>query len=240
MKQSDLYGEAARKSEIPSFNRIKTFESQISNGRKIFRLLLWLNEVEAIYQVIINEKMMISMKVLKVLSAVCSFMYYFTDNIVWFSKIGFMDKFVPFSERLTGRKIKWGYFKDMYSLLKTVLELIIYVYSYQLKMQEEESFMAKLGMFHDDLITADSKCFVYLRKLVILRREMRYIRIEIFIYTMRLIMLTKHLKLKFHHYLDPIFVSLCGFMMAVTTVFKAIKSKKNFYKLEIDDLKPKA
>jgi hypothetical protein len=42
----------------------------------------------------------------------------------------------------------------------------------------------------------------------------------------------------YHDYRHPITVSVCGFTMAVTTVLKAIKSKKNFYKLEIDDLKP--
>lgn len=178
------------------------------------------------------------MKCLKILSAVCSFMYYFSDNIVWFSKIGFLDKHIPFSDRVYKEKIKWGKFKDFYSLMKTILELFIYCYTYRLKMQEEQALFEKLMKYQDDLITHNSKSFVYLRKLVILKREMRYIRIEIFIYLMRLIMLTKHLKLTFHHILDPIFVSICGFMMAVTTVFKSIKSKKNFFKLEIDDIKP--
>lgn len=66
---------------------------------------------------------------------------------------------------------------------------------------------------------------------------MRYIRIELLIYSTRLIMLVSHLKLIGHTYLDPIFVSICGVIMAVTTVFKAIKSKKNFFKLELEDLK---
>lgn len=73
--------------------------------------------------------------------------------------------------------------------------------------------------------------------MLILRREMRYIRIEIFIYSLRLILLVSGLKLVGHSYLDPIFVSICGFIQAVTVVFKTIKSKKNFYKLEIEDLK---
>jgi len=54
------------------------------------------------------------------------------------------------------------------------------------------------------------KSYVYLRKLVILRREMRFIRVEIFIYTMRMIMLIGNLKLVGHNYLDPVFVSMSG------------------------------
>lgn len=103
-------------------------------------------------------------------------------------------------------------------------------------MVEEKALRKKLSEFEDEMVTNDSKSFVFLRKLVILRREMRYIRIEIFIYSTRLIMLVKGLKLYFHEYLDPIAVSICGFMMAVVTVFKSIKSKKNFFKLEVEDL----
>ena len=73
--------------------------------------------------------------------------------------------------------------------------------------------------------------------MLILRREMRYIRIEIFVYTMRMLMLISGLKLVGHNHLDPVFVSICGLSMAIAVVFKAIKSKKNFYKLEIEDLK---
>ena len=164
-------------------------------------------------------------------------MYYFTDNIVWFSKIGFFEKFVPFSRHVFGYDVKWGNVKDLFSLSKTILELIIFVYMYKLKMKEDAALVEKLSHFTSQLITNNSKCYVYLRKLVILRREMRYIRIEIFIYLMRLIMLTSHLKLVGHSYLDPIFVSICGLLMAITVVFKSIKSKKNFYKLEIEDLK---
>lgn len=231
-----MYVSHYRKGEVGSYNRLRVFESQISNGRKIFRLLLWLNEVDAIYQLIINEKMIISLKVLKVISSCCSFLYYFTDNIVWFSKIGFFGKYVPFSRK----QYKWGKIKDMFSLLKTCLELFIFCYSYRLKQAEEIVLFEKLCNCNDDVITTNSKSYVYLRKFVILRREMRYIRIEILIYFLRYILLTKHLKLGVVHlYLNTIFVSCCGLAMAITTVIKAIKSKKNFFKLELDDIKPR-
>jgi hypothetical protein len=90
----------------------------------------------------------------------------------------------------------------------------------------------KLYDCNNEIITKDKKSFVYLRKIVILSREMRYIRIEIFIYTMRLILLTSGLKLVGHKLLDPIFVSICGWAQAAVSIFKSIKSKKNFYKLD--------
>lgn len=102
MKTSPLYGEDAKNKKIPSVVRAKAFESNISNGRKIFRLLLWLNEIEAIHSHIHNTKMNLNVKVMKVISCICSFIYYFTDNIIWFAKIGYLSKFVPLSEKILG------------------------------------------------------------------------------------------------------------------------------------------
>ena len=97
--------------------------------------------------------------------------------------------------------------------------------------------VAKLDQFEDQMIRRNKKCYVYLRKLVIHRREMRYIRIEIIIYLLRLILLTKGLQLKGHSYLDPVFVSGCALAMSIIVIFKSMRSKKNFYKLEADDIK---
>lgn len=55
-------------------------------------------------------------------------------------------------------------------------------------------------------------------------------------YTCRMIMLIGGMKLVGHSYLDPVFVSICGLIQAITVVFKSMKCKKNFYKLEIEDL----
>lgn len=59
---------------------------------------------------------------------------------------------------------------------------------------------------------------------------------EVFIYSMRMIMLISSLKLIGHRYLDPIFVSLCGLIQGVSVLFKAMKGKKKFYKLSAKDV----
>ena len=132
MKNSD-FAVIAKKGEIPNFNRLKLFESQISNGRKIFRLFLWLNEIEVMRDILHSAKLTFNLKILKMISCICSFIYYFTDNIVWLSKIGFTDRFVPFSKRILGYPLKWGKIKDKFSLGKSILELVIYTYTYVLK-----------------------------------------------------------------------------------------------------------
>ena len=59
---------------------------------------------------------------------------------------------------------------------------------------------------------------------------------EVFIYVMRMFMLISSLRLVGYKYLDPIFVSICGLMQAISQVFKSMKGKKKFYKLSIEDL----
>ena len=118
---------------MDSFNKFKAFESQISNGRKIFRLFLWLNEINEIHSIVHSTKLSKNLKIMKTTSAVCSFIYYFTDNIVWLAKIGFLSKYIPYSGRAFSAPIKWGKIKDQFSLTKTILELIIYLYTFTLK-----------------------------------------------------------------------------------------------------------
>jgi len=96
MKHSITY--ANDKDNYKSYTMCKVLENQISNGRKIFRLLLWLNEISEIHSIFSSRKLTKNLKILKTLSATFSFIYYFTDNIVWFSKIGFFEKIVPFSK----------------------------------------------------------------------------------------------------------------------------------------------
>jgi hypothetical protein len=109
-----------------------------------------------------------------------------------------------------GSELKWGKVKDLFSLLKTIFELWIYIYTIYLKYKEEAILMKKLDAFDDQKIKKNHLSYVYLRKLVILWREIRFIIIEILIYSSRMILLTKGLKLVGHNVLDPIFVSVCG------------------------------
>ena len=98
----------------------------------------------------------------------------------------------------------------MFSLLKTVFELWIYIYTLYLKCNEDAVLMKKLDAFDEQPIQRNHLCYVFLRKLVILRREIRFIKVQILIYSARMILLTSALKLVGHSLLDPIFVSVCG------------------------------
>jgi hypothetical protein len=102
--------------------RAKSIEDNISNGRKIFRFLLFLNEYGEMNEILKNKKHPLGLKIMKFMSSVCSHNYYLFDNIVWFTQIGILNKVIGVS------KVKWKKLKDMFSLWKTILEVLISVW----------------------------------------------------------------------------------------------------------------
>ena len=151
MRHSEVYGELVKNKKIESVNRAKKFESQVSNGRKIFRLLLFLNEIQELVNLFTISKLEPLVRFLKIISTSCSFIYYFSDNIVWFANMGFLKREVP------GSSMKWKQIKNFFSLLKTVLEIVIASYTVYLKRKEEIKLRMTLRENDDKLVTAESK-----------------------------------------------------------------------------------
>ena len=228
MKESEEWGEIVRQKKEPTVVRAKTLESNISNGRKIFRLFLWLNEITLLEEFIKNKKMTKEVKFMKIISTICSFFYYLTDNIVWLANIGYMNNKIY--------NYKWKKIKDGFSLTKTILEVVISLYTVFLKKREERKLRKKIYQYSDKLVEPDTTWYVLVRNLVISRRETIFSKVECCIYLSRMFLLTYSLKLSGHTYLHPIFVSLCGLFQASCTVFKSMKGKKPFKVLTIEDV----
>jgi hypothetical protein len=170
------------------------------------------------------------LKVLKLISTACSFGYYLFDNLVWFAKMDFIAGNDPLFH------LKYKPLKNVFSLAKTVMELVISLYNIVRKEQEEIEVRVKLRKYEDKLVEPDAEWYVLVRNLIILRRQCRFYMVEFTIYALRFVLLTSALRLVGHSVLHPIFVSLCGLFMAATVVFKSMKGKKDFYKLTIEDV----
>ena len=209
--------------------RAKSIEDSLSNGRKIFRFLLFLNEYGEINEILKNTKRPIGLKILKLLSAVCSHNYYFFDNIVWFTQIGILNK--QFHS-----KYKWKKLKDTFSLWKTIFEVIISVYVVIIKTAKEQAIYRDLTREEGKKIRQNTRQYVLMRNLILIRRKIKFHQMEVFIYLMRMIMLIFSLKLVGHNQLHPIFVSICGLFQAIAVVYKSMKGKKKFYKLTTADV----
>lgn len=219
-----------RQKKVLSVVRAKSIEDNISSGRKIFRFLLFLNEFGVLNEIIKNKKMGAMLKFLKICSCICSFNYYFFDNIVWFTQIGILNKFII-------SNIKWKKLKDTFSLWKTIIEIIISIYVIRLRQKREKEILEELmSHFQNQKIRPKTECYRLMRKLILIKRKLRFHQMEFFIYTMRMIMLISSLKLIGHKYLSPIFVSICGLLQSMSNVFKSMKGKKKFYKMTIKDV----
>jgi len=229
MKESEVYGDLVKQKKEPTVLRAKSLEGNISNGRKIFRLFLWLNEITLLEEIITNKKMPFEVKLMKIVSTICSFFYYLTDNIVWMSQIGYA------SPKVFG--YRWKKIKDAFSLAKTILEVTISSYAVILNKRKERKLRKEIYAHAGKLVEPHTEQYVLIRNLIIFRRDAVFAKVEMIIYLARALLLTKGLRLPGHDYLQPIFISLCGLFQASCAVFKSMKGKKPFKVLTIEDVK---
>ena len=192
-------------------------------------MLLWLNEISEIENLINNKKMNGVLRILKIFSTSCSFFYYLADNSVWLAGLGYINPKIF--------KYKWKQLKNTFSLWKTILELIISLYTVTLKKRQEKAIRARLAAnFKYKPVMLDTEQYVLVRELLILRRERVFNQVELLIYLARMMLLTSALRLPGSAWLRPVFVASCGLFQSGMQVFKSMRGKKHFHKLTIEDV----
>ena len=87
------------------------------------------------------------------MSAICSHNYYLFDNIVWFTQIGILNKFIL-------PKFKWKKLKDIFSLWKTIFEIIISVYLIVMKSFKAAKIEQELSKYDRQTIKSNTHCYV--------------------------------------------------------------------------------
>jgi len=91
-----------------SYLRCKRIQSNLSSGRKVFRLLKFSDELSSIIKYArSHQKKSVFQDVLFYTSGVCSFFYYLFDNIIWLS----YKKYKPLSR-----------IKDLFSMARCIIE----------------------------------------------------------------------------------------------------------------------
>lgn len=123
---------------------------------------------------------------------------------MYLAKLDFVDLFVP------GTSLKWKAVRNMFSLIKTMLQLLVALYTIREKNKEEAVLLSKLDQFRDEVLKWNSEANLYLRNLIILRRETFFNHIEVVIFLTRAVMLFYDLRVFQQRFLHPIFVSGCG------------------------------
>lgn len=91
----------------------------MSNGCKLFRVLMFVDEINHMEQLYNNWNSSNKMKELELLSCIFSFCYHILNSFVWASDIGIISK------SIYSFNIKWKRTKDMMSLGRNILQTAI-------------------------------------------------------------------------------------------------------------------
>ena len=103
----------------------------ISQGRKIFKFLKFLEPVRKIHEeLVLKRDRPALLKGLSIATLAFSFMLYGTDNMVWFANMGIIEP----ESRLAGiggrtlPRVSWTTVKDIVALFKNIIEIVKYFF----------------------------------------------------------------------------------------------------------------
>ena len=198
-----------------SYLRWKRISSNLSSGRKVFRLLKFSDELSSIIKYTRgNKKTTLFQDILFYSSGIWSFFYYLLDNIIWLS-----SKKYKFLSRM----------KDLFSLARCIIEIWKWLHEIAKDLKNEEKILKKLGLYDGFFVSDTEESYGLIRDLIKLRRQMSFYVLDLVTNVLRVFMLFKSLKFYGSIYLDSIFVELCGVFSSFFALLKSVK-KKSFEK----------
>lgn len=212
-----------------SYLQCKRIQSNLSSGRKVFRLLKFSDEISNVikHARAPNNKNFLQ-ELMFYSSGVWAIIYYFTDNVIWLSA----KKYKPLSK-----------IKDLFSMGRCLIEICKSVYELSNDLKKEEIILKKLGLYDDCFIAETEESYMLIKDLITLRRQMSFYVLELIVNVLRVFMLYKSLKFLGSVYIDTIFVELCGVFSSFFALLKSVKKKsyekKQLKKSQEKNKKPK-
>lgn len=206
-----------------SMRNAKSIKRAMSQGRKIFRLFKFMDEIanaDAHFQRIQRIHRPNPLLILQCINDFFSFWYYVTDNIVWFASIGLIGKYIV---RL---QIKWKVIKDSISLVRNLIDVLMCLLIVHKSISVERRLRL---LFRSRLVPRQiqegSRSFETLSEVLEVRRERVYREIDLLQNGLRIIMLIEELKLPGHRYISRPLVAVCGLFQSLLSVFKMLYEK---------------
>ena len=225
---ADLYKECMKDyltsnglSEWPlSMRNAKSIKKTMSQGRKIFRLLKFMDEivnVDAHWKMMKTADLIVS---LQCINDFFSFWYYVIDNVVWAASIGLISKYIA---RL---QIKWKAIKDSISLVRNLIDVvmcvIILVKSKTIENKLRSTLRHKLMQ---QPLYEGSRSYSTMEEVLEVRREQVYRVIDLLQNWLRIVMLFHQLGLPGHRLISRPLVAVCGLVQSLLSVFKMMYEK---------------
>eukprot|EP00742_Colponemidia_sp_Colp-10_P010335 GILJ01011344.1.p1 GENE.GILJ01011344.1~~GILJ01011344.1.p1 ORF type:complete len:328 (+),score=31.64 GILJ01011344.1:30-986(+) len=193
-------------------------EDALSSGRKIFRLLKFLDDVEKIRTVVTQEKAQpLGMRIISILCHVCSFNYYLLDNLIWIDSMGL------FGPRDRKRRKQWKRWRNANSLGRTAFAILVDVWIIWQSWRREKRLFLQLQQLG---CCRDAQVGILLEKINSLYTTRAIQVLDHFSNLTRLAMLTNRLKIYPFSQLSRPFVASCGVIGSLLRILiKSLSSK---------------
>lgn len=176
-------------------------QDSVKTGRKVFRLLRWIEEIGSIDKNL--KKATEPISVMKFLRHLIGIFYYISDNLVWVAEAGVTHKYI------SEMSWKWENTKNVLSLIRYFLLMIITVLKakkYQ-KMEEEATSNMKT---RNVLIFQGNGALSLMMDLFRIRNKRRYSYLSLMKNILRILMLYRVLNLPGYKRVSIIFHDVCG------------------------------
>ena len=194
------------------YDKLKFVERSLSNSRKIFRFLNWMDEIMQIYYYLTfhgsnNSKWG---DILKALMHSCSFFYYLMDNLVFYSNIGLISENNMF--------ISLKNIKQYFSLLRNIIKMYVDIRKYFVLTSKMTILLEKIN-----LSSKQDKEKDLLDSIIKMRSSLLYLKLCIIHNFIRIVIILCSLKIwPFFNLIHPIFASFLGLIHAFITFYKEI------------------
>jgi Peroxisomal biogenesis factor 11 (PEX11) len=191
----------------------KMIQDSMKNGRKVFRLLRWIEEIGSIHKNL--RKNTTILQSLNSLRHLIGIFYYFFDNVVWISEAGVINKYI------SDPSWKWDYGKNILSLMRYCLLLFITLLKAQ-KILSKEKKNSDILLKKKIEIIKGNEGYDLMLNLFKIRYKRRYSMLSLMKNLLRIVMLYKVIKLPGSNKISTIFCLICGIFSYALGVAKLL------------------
>lgn len=198
---------------------LEKIEKSISNGRKIFRFLKFIDDLKKLSKHL-KSNIFNSKTVFDIIITLFSTFYHFLENLVLLSNLGILEQNIT-------EGLNWKTGKNFFSLLRSAFKLISLLMEmsdlFKDKWKDYKSSLMNLYSVESESEKSQEKIHKEIKKL--LKADEKYYEINFLMVEslMKLLMRINSLKLEpvFSH-LHPLLISLCGVVYCLCGIRKRI------------------
>lgn len=191
-------------------------EKSMKNGRKLMRVLMFLDDFAYIEKSWNNWNGFDFLEVLQIALNLSNIVYYLLDNLVWCADIGIISKFVAHAN------IKWKDTKDLSSLARALLGLIISLVTSSRISEKMKEYRKYFEQNKGKILKKNSKKQLKFESLLNARRQYVFKIVEVFNMFLRLIMIGHGLNFPILRNCSKIFIAVCGITATCFSIFNTL------------------